>query len=261
MYKNKKCIHYSVLNGGDFLKRCKHDHTEFIDCLEKYFYGDSRFFFFDKDKIDLDKFLSNIKKITFRDHPDGYIDFGEYVLLIEHFEFDSTKRTKDGSKTREEQWRVENEIKKRNADLYCDELKVTHSTDNLVKSFGDNFLKHINQIDDYITKMVDEKIIGTDSKVKVMFICEDISVFGCFDEDMNIVTPLDILECLETIKASVIDYIFVCSEPLNERIVFFAKNDQVFKNDKSGRSKKDIKLHDSNPNVISLKCEFKKEKS
>ena len=80
------------------------------------------------------------------DHPDGFCKYEDNVLIIEHFEFDSSNINKKGSKNRQEIFRTSKYKPQKDVgiEIYRDEIKCDYTIENYV----DNFEKQINELDE-----------------------------------------------------------------------------------------------------------------
>ncbi len=135
------------------------------------------------------------------DPPDGYCKYDNNVLIIEHFEFDSSFQNKKGSKNRQELFRTSN-LKLNNCDniqIYRDEIKCDFTIENYINNVKNNLNSHYNKIDYYIDTLMKKKIITNSSNVEVLFCIEDTTVLGNFDSENG--KPLFLLYCAEFIQA------------------------------------------------------------
>lgn len=138
--------------------------------------------------------------INTHDHPDGFCKYNDNILIIEHFEFDSSYKNKKGSKNRQEIFRTSNVTHNKNDDIqiYHDEIKCDFSIENYINNAKNNLSSHYNKIGDYIETLKNEKIIMDSSNVEILFCIEDVTVLGNIESKKG--KPLFLLYCAEFIQ-------------------------------------------------------------
>ena len=121
-----------------------------------------------------------IRNMIQSDKPDIYSHIGNNLIMIEHFEFDSNAKNRDGSDFRQKEGIINNKFKKkleeRNGQSiqYHDSFTSTGTADNYIKNFIDQFDKHYKKIDKY----KERKEFENYSTIKTWFFIEDVSPLG-----------------------------------------------------------------------------------
>lgn len=118
--------------------------------------------------------------------PDFYSKKNNTILIIEHFEFDASKRIA-GSESKIVIDHLDKEIEKANppyGETYqLDQKQINHPIrnyiDNALKSFEDHSMK----ISRYKTNLEIAGIINSESAIKVCFIAEDTTICGSYYYD------------------------------------------------------------------------------
>lgn len=153
------------------------------------------------------------------DRPDGYCIQGNNVLLIEHFEFDSSYKNKKGSKNRQELFRTSN-FKFTNNDeiqIYKDEINCDFTIENYINNAISNLKSHYEKIKDYETNLKNKNIITTETTIESLFCIEDTTTLGNIDANNG--SPLFLLYCEEFIeeirKCSNLSYI-ICGSSFGQ---------------------------------------------
>ena len=167
------------------------------------------------------------------DEPDMFIKKGDIALIIEHFEFDSYKSTKRGSKSRQEQARIErcgNNIKPTEDGVLLHEtINAVSSYENYINSVTKGFLKHYDNISDYKKRLKNFGLLDNDIDLKILFLIEDTSPLGSSyldEEDFPpVMRPLVLAECREFLdllkEHEAVDYVLACSGAGDNNYVWF----------------------------------------
>lgn len=138
--------------------------------------------------------------INIFDRPDGFCKYEDKVLIIEHFEFDSSFKNKKGSTNRQELFRTSN--KKPNAkekiQIFRDEIKCNYTIGNYIDNATKNLKNHYSKIKIYKEHLEEEKIITNQTKVKVLFCIEDTTALG--NINAKDASPLFLPYCSEFIE-------------------------------------------------------------
>jgi len=235
---------------------------EFLQALKYYFDGTEEVITTESLTSFANEFFSKINdnQIVFRDNPDAYIRFDNFVLIIEHFEYDSTENNKKGSKTRIENERINRKInqsinEKSESRIVNDQLNVSHSTKKLASNFNKMFEHHVNKIEQYKKSLCDNGVIQTNDAVKIMFCCEDKTTFGCLAHDskypMYAFSVIDINDCLEKMKKSNVDYFLLLNSYQNQKTVKFIPNNEELLITSMKKSIDEIEMINFTPQVIS----------
>ena len=204
---------------------------------------------------DFNKLLQYCKAgINTYDHPDGFCKYDDNVLIIEHFEFDSSYKNKKGGKNRQEIFRTSNVKPNKNDDIqiYHDEIKCDFTIENYINNAKNSLNSHYNKIDDYIETLKKEKIITDTSNVKVLFCIEDTTVLGNIDSKSG--KPLYLLYCTEFIKAikslTDLDYILCGSSYGSADFTWFTSVSNIDNYIKKQYSANDTKIANLTPHTM-----------
>jgi len=123
-----------------------------------------------------------MKNITDFERPDAYAIVDDAVCIIEHFEFDSTKTTAKGSKSKIDLNRIErtfNKVEPTDVGVTLhDSLNVSHSAQNYINNALQNTKSHYSKIDSYVNNLRNQSIINDNSKLEVGFFIEDTTLLG-----------------------------------------------------------------------------------
>lgn len=228
----------------------------------------------EKSLSELNPFLQELVEF---ERPDAFSKIGEDVLIVEHFEFDSTNTNKKGSLDRIEQARIERDFEKDLNKLHLqsgetfhkhDTVNVTHSSENYIKNALNAFRNHYEKIESYKQNLSNEGIITNSTNIKTMFWIEDTTLLGnaFIPEPQNynsIVQPLILLHCdkfLEALKdCKKLDYIFCFSHYGMQKFCWFL--DLNYLNDYISKQIKidNVKIIDFKPHTTGYVTVFKKE--
>jgi len=188
------------------------------------------------------------------DHPDGFCKYEDNVLIIEHFEFDSSCTNKKGSKNRQEIFRTSNYEPQKDTgiEIFRDEIKCDYTIENYVDNLIKNFNKHYDEIEKYKKDLEKKQIITKNTNVETLFCIEDATALGNMDSATG--EPLIPLMCKEFIdiikKCPKLDYIITGSSIGQSNYTWFSstlKIDYYIKNSYS----KDVKeIANLNPQTI-----------
>ena len=136
--------------------------------------------------------------------PDVIFESVEYVLGIECFLFDSSQKTKKGSKLRRKKDDIEREImdeyRRTNKKHICKECNLEYSYDFYLNSARESLAKHKESIPFY-KKNLKDRFPG--KKIILVFFIEDTTTFGNYTLKDGKYIPINILndkEFLEDIK-------------------------------------------------------------
>ncbi len=191
---------------------------------------------------DLLKTMSNFADGRIIKSPDMYAKHYKKIIGIEHFEYDSSKKTKQGSAERSGIEQANRAFLKeaRAAAMRGQDLsrtciiKTDSSIAALKANFLNNFRKHKRQIDTYESNLKSKFSI---SDVPIWFLAEDVSAVGVsfynhFIIDSHPRFPLlpifyeDVRE--EILQSSIDGIIFISSFPISNFVVFIANNQSSF---------------------------------
>lgn len=161
--------------------------------------------------------------------PDGYAKVGNQVLIIEHFEFDATKKTTKGSTGKRQQVIHEKNFEKEATEQLktCDTVKHSQeiateiSCEYYLNNLLEVFTNHYDKIESYKEELRKKGILSESDTVKTLFVIENSSIFGSlaihkqadFHTDPIFLEVLLIDKFLEQLKtASNLDYILSLTE-------------------------------------------------
>ena len=134
-----------------------------------------------------------LAKLISYDCPDSYAKVDDKVLIIEHFEFDSSSRDRKGSKSRKETARIDRQIKSIHEHIQPEDGIVTTvetinqdpSYTNYKNNLKNVFCSHYDKIEDYKRNLREIGIIDNSTFVIVAFIIEDTTPAGNYYKDQH----------------------------------------------------------------------------
>lgn len=226
--------------------------------------GKFQFDCYNNSEKDAKLFFSSLDKLIFFDNPDGYIKFSDYTLIIEHFEFDSSINNKKGSESRrkinEAEKKMEmnrNNIGENNFSTITIPIKLNATTENLKNNFIYQFKKHVNKKNQYRNNLLKKGIISNDEKIKFLICCEDKSIgpYTFSNNKLKSFNILNIIECIEEIEKSDLDYIVTFNKYETTNLICFAKTQDLSINTFNKKYSKDIEL--VNYNLCAISAAFR----
>lgn len=188
------------------------------------------------------------------DHPDGFCKYENNVLIIEHFEFDSSYTNKKGSKNRQEIFRTSNYEPQKDTgiEIFRDEIKCDYTIENYVDNLIKNFNKHYDEIEKYKKDLEKEQIITKYTNVETLFCIEDTTALGNIDSNTG--EPLIPLMCKEFISllksCPELDYIITGSSFGQNNYTWFSSTSQIDCYIKNAYDKKSKEIANLNPQTI-----------
>lgn len=148
--------------------------------------------------------------------PDIYYIGDDFILGVEHFQFDSSKKKRGGSSLQQEEARVDKEIirdyRSQVKDEYYTEreINVHLSFENYINSLLESFKRHYNNVLEYKNNL---KKYAPDKKVILAFYIEDITSVGNYivnQKGREHIIPFCVKEFLDVLQNSLeLDYVMV----------------------------------------------------
>ena len=230
--------------------------NEFERISNKFFRKDNKaIVYYDLDQELFSKVIDQ-NNIRSYERPDILSIFDNKIIGIEHFEFDSFKKSHKGSNYKIEdnsikrnfQETVNKELINKKSITVHDEIKSTPSLDNYFSNFKNNFIQHYNKVDDYIDH-IEKKFDCSNKKVSICFFAEDVSPLGSYFLDKkrktNLLNPLysdDIIKLLENCPK--VKYIIIGTYATSEHKLIIIENKKSvlkrFKQEKPKINKSDF---------------------
>lgn len=170
--------------------------------------------FYNSKGVDLNNLPKFEEPFVSFERPDIYYEKEDFIVGIEHFQIDSSKRTRKGSSLVQEQKRIDDEIiadyhSQPKAYFYIEKkLNVDFSYENYVKSIVETFKKHEKNIPEYRANL---SKIAPNKKVYLAFFIEDITSLGNYimtakgRETLNPVCTRELIDKL--VKVEGLDYV------------------------------------------------------
>lgn len=211
-----------------------------------------------------EEFVNNIEPflknhISF-EKPDGFSKVENKVMILEHFEFDSTKNhSKKGSETRIELARIDRESSKiplseTGTSSYSDKVKCSHCIDQYINNAINGFLNHYSKIESYKDHLKLENIIDDRIDVKVMFLIEDTTLLG--NIDIKTGKPVILVRCDKFLdifeKSENIDYIMCFSSIDRHNQIWFLSRASIKQYRRIEQKVNELEIIDFQPNAISF---------
>lgn len=215
--------------------------------------GEFEYYSVAREHSSFDRLIDALIKCNDFDRPDGYFYDPETssLYVFEHFEFDSSKNTRDGSKLRRSIAETERDIDKEmnaatsvynsvksikqgigvrdgNRIIYCVGQNGDIYRDNYIDNFKKAYKAHSERLREYIERCKQE-IKSDPNTVKTVFIIEDITLGGTYYKNANgIGDPVILLstrQFIDIFKRSRVDYIIFGR--LQERAVFICDRSMI----------------------------------
>lgn len=203
--------------------------------IDRYFQnGTTAIVYYD---LDQDVFNNVIKNVGKYEKPDILSAFNNKIVGIEHFEFDSYKRSRKGSDFQIQHNNIEQNVQKiideklRTKDKVTvhSHLNSTSSLNNYFQNFKHNFLSHYEKIDSYIEHIQND--FGNDKNISICFFAEDVTPLGNYfidrenDDKTYLLNPLysdEIIDLL--IKSPKVKYLIIGMYAMNEYTLTIIEN-------------------------------------
>ena len=137
------------------------------------------------DNIIKNDFFSNLVQFdTPKENkgPDIYSIVNNKILIIEHFEIDSSKRNDKGTEYKKEKDFINKKfedfnIKENLGKLFCCPITKKSTVKNLFENLKYNYKKHYEKIDLYIKNLTTHDILNKEMKITVCFLVEVIKPY------------------------------------------------------------------------------------
>ena len=140
-----------------------------------HYHGAGEGVFFFKDMLEHGRIIEG-------DAPDLCIAKDNFLLIIEHFEFDCYKANRKGSSSKIEQQRIDREIQQLNVPLegrtYHHIINAESSYKDYCKNIKKNFEKHSKKIKQYKDNLARTGNITETTVIRVLFLINDTSPLG-----------------------------------------------------------------------------------
>jgi hypothetical protein len=231
---------------------------ELKEIVRKFFSDDSEISFYgSKDEVEKEivPFLRNL--ISF-ERPDGFSKIENKVMILEHFEFDSTQNSsKKGSETRVELARIDRKNKQiplTETDIYKDVVKCTHHINQYIDNAINGFLNHYSKIQSYKEHLKSDNIIDDRTDIKVMFLIEDVTILG--NIDLKTREPIILIKCDKFLdvfeKSENIDYILCFSSVNGQNKIWFLSRASIDTYRRNELKVNELEIIDFEPQTISF---------
>lgn len=212
--------------------------SEAIDTLQKFFSKESNTVHYHGDDKQVKHFADALLNGTIHDYeaPDMYIEYEDEIWIIEHFEFDSFRRTRKGSSCRAEQSRIDREfdgiIATEEGVTYHGTISASSSYDDYIDNVKESFNSHYKKISQYKSNLISDDADKGDSKFLVMFLIDDISPLGTsYVDEKTGWTLIDLAhskEFLDVMKVSSdVDFVLATACCSDEKFIWFIDREQL----------------------------------
>jgi hypothetical protein len=228
--------------------------------LEKYFNEDENIIhFFGKQKKVILNFMERLFKVYLFEEPDGFYKEENNVLIVEHFEFDSTKRSKGkGSEYRREEAKINRKISNlvpnEKGKIYHEKFECTHTIVNYINNAMNLWREHYKNIINYKERLKKENIIKKGDIIETAFLIEDMTCLGNSYMENDKLYSLILLHCEEFLNLfeTCIDvkYILSLSTNGNYKNIWFIDRSFIKDYRKYQIKKGNIKIIDFKPNIV-----------
>lgn len=188
--------------------------SELERIIEKYFQKDNTAIVYYELDQELFNKVINPNNIGKYERPDILSIFDNKIVGIEHFEFDSFKRSRKGSDfqikhnilEKDFQKKIDEELKNKDSVTVHGHIESTSSLENYFDNFKKNFTEHYKKVDSYIKHI--EEDYGTNKDISICFFAEDVTPLGNYFMDRKkstspwLLNPLYSDEILDLLKNS-----------------------------------------------------------
>ena len=203
--------------------------------IEKYLKnGGEGIVYFNLNQELFNKVIYNAKPY---ERPDILSIFDNKIIGIEHFEFDSYKRTKrKGSDFKIKENKIERNInRKLNEELILkdsaivnEEIESTGSLKNYFDNFKEIFLDHYQKIDTYIEN-IKNNFDCTNKEIHFCFFAEDVTTLGNYylstERKVSLLDPLFSSDVIEILKNSPkVEYLIIGVYAMHEYKMVIIEN-------------------------------------
>lgn len=156
---------------------------------QKYFSGEKNTVHYYGDAQNLLRIGQMLPFMVQSDYPDGYAICDNDVLMLEHFEFDSSDCNKNGSQLRRAEAADDRAFEKleviNGEAKYVGSIEANLSTDNYRDNLIRAFAAHYNKIDSYKQSLVEKGVDLSGKKVTTCFFIEDTTLLGSIFESKS----------------------------------------------------------------------------
>ncbi len=162
----------------------KKNNKKEIDTIANYFLSDQNngVICYGGDIVFFDKLIPFFDNLQPYERPDTYSKIDNTILILEHFEFDSTKVKKRGNKTRREFSRLDNSFNDlssvKEITLHHNVVHCSQSIENYIKNSLNTLNKHYKKIGEYKQHLLDDHIANKKTKFIVCFFIENSDALG-----------------------------------------------------------------------------------
>lgn len=208
----------------------------------------------------LEKYLDFDNLVEF-ERPDGYSLCNDSICIFEHFEFDSTKKSRKGSQSKIEDIRVRSSFHKTASTdrltVNHAELNIQHTSSRYIENALNGMRNHYEKVDSYIENLKANNILRDNLNIELGFFIEDTTILGNrffvregkFDVpyEVNLAQCKQFLDFFET--CSKLDFC-LCGNSFSNKI-FHVNKDSIQEYRKSEIDLDAIELLDLKPKVVS----------
>lgn len=205
--------------------------------VNKYFQKNSTGIVYYNIDQELFNKVINPNNIVCYERPDILSIFDNKIVGIEHFEFDSYKRTnKHGSDFKIKNYSIERKfdkkvkevLKEENSLIVHDQIESTASLNNYFDNFQKIFKEHYKKINDY-SEHIKQDFDCSNKEIHFCFFAEDVSPLGSYflneKREISLLTPLFSDEVIELLKNSPkVEYLIIGTYAMKEHKIIIIEN-------------------------------------
>lgn len=225
--------------------------------INKYFQKDGTAIVYYNVDQDLFNKVINSNNIGSYERPDILSIFENKIVGIEHFEFDSYKRSnKHGSDFKIKNYYIERKFDKRMKEvlkekdslIVHDQIESTASLNNYFNNFQKTFKDHYGKINNYL-EHIKKDFDCSNKEIHFCFFAEDVSPLGSYfldkKREISLLNPLFSDEVIELLKNSPkVEYLIIGTYAMREyKIIIIENNEDAlekFKNEHEKITDKDF---------------------
>ena len=209
----------------------------------------------------LEEYLEN--RTNF-ERPDAYAKVGNSVCILEHFEFDSTKSTSKGSKSKIALNQIETAFKNvkptEDGTVFHDHsFNTPHASKNYIANALRNLENHYCKIDSYIENLNKEGITHSSCDIEVGFFIEDTTFLGnvFHDSKRQLTVPIVLAHCKQFLDIfetySKLDFCLCASNYGSNYFLWFINRESIQEYRKIEIDIENVEIIDFQPKSIGFK--------
>lgn len=222
---------------------------------------DSEVKYYGEENEEILKLLEFINHLQDFEEPDFFAKIGDEILLLEHFEFDSTNNNQTGSEYRKDLARINKSFDSvplsTEVKIFHDEINCTHSSQNYIRNVTNVFVNHYGKIENYKARLIQKGVIDKHSNVRTCFFIDDVTCLGNAYSGKDKPVPLNLLRCNKFLdlfeKSKKLDYVFCGSQFGETKFIWFISKKSIEAYRENQIDIEKIEIWDAKPQISEFK--------